>query len=306
MSATNSPPPTTRTAAAITTMQRVFMSIITLIADLFGKAAKPSGRALSSVVSSPYRLGALIVGKFRKAAKPSTFHDQYAVARKEAGLPDANKTEAEGLTNVAFVFSSLMTVSSMAMNITFACMLAASLWGKVLFSCAYLASDIFKIAAPSLTRFFWIRGNPFFSAAITFGLIVAIGLSWISGTGFLAGESSNTEAGRLERSADYRNNQEQQQRMRDDVAAVAVAPEAVQAAQSEIARLKGEWEKAYAQRSQFFERDYTPKQVKNTADTWHNRTEKEVREVMKPIDDAIADQQAIIARAGTYQATFTG
>lgn len=271
---------------------------------------RPLGEILAAVLVAVLKHPMRLAHHFNKVlggqtmtatnSPPKTYVDEFNQARAAAGLPPS--VDAEGLRTSVFTFSTLMTASSVCMNITFACLLASSMWAKVLLASAYLAADIFKISAPSLTRYFWMRGNHFFSAVIVFGLFVSIALSWISGTGFFSETADQTETTRLTSSSEYQNNQQAQQRMRGEVEALAVSPDAVQAARAELARLHDQWEKAYAQRSTYFERDYTPKQVKNTADTWHNRTEKEVREVMKPLDDAMAEPQAIIDRAAQYQA----
>ena len=218
-----------------------------------------------------------------------------------SGLPK-DAIEADGMTMLVFVVACIITLASMAMNIVFAGMVAYGTLAFVLYGMIYLGSDMFKVAAPSLARYFWLRSNPFIAATITIALIATTTLSWIAGTGFLSGTTTETEKVRLQHSPRYQHNIEAQQRLQAEAEAIAVSPAAEQAARDELSRLQQKWEKAYAPRSQFFTRDYTPKHVRNTSDTWHERTAKEVAEVMKPIDDAIAQQQAIIDRAEAYKA----
>jgi len=220
--------------------------------------------------------------------------DDFKRAQAAAGLPPS--TDAEALRTAVFTFSMLMTVSSVCMNVTFAFLLASSLWAKLLLASAYFSADIFKISAPSLCRYFWLRNNSFFAAVIVFGLSVAISLSWLSGTGFFSETADQTENTRLTNSAEYQNNQQAQQRMRDETEAVAISPAAEQAAHAELARLQAAWELAYNKNSAYMTRNYVPK------GQWYKRTARAVAEDMAPLDSAIAKQQAILAKAEQYRA----
>jgi len=231
----------------------------------------------------------------------ATFIDKYKAAQEAAGIP--SDTDHADLTGIVFVASTLMTGASMAMNVTFAFLIVTSVWAKVLLAVAYFSSDVFKVAAPSLARFFWLRGNPFFSAVIVFGLVLTVALSWVSGTGFLSETTAETQAKQLHDSPEFQNNQNNQARLSEEAAALAVSPAALAAAHRELERLQAEWEKAYATNSRYFERDYSPKYVNRLKlDTWHDKTEQVVQHVMRPIDDKMAAQRRIIERGELYQA----
>ena len=223
-----------------------------------------------------------------------SYIDQYRQAQLQAGLPA--ETDSEGLATTVFVGSTLMTISSVAMNVTFACLIASSLWAKLLYASAYLASDVYKIAAPSLCRFFWLRGNPVFSVVIVAGLAVAVSLSWISGTGFLSETASRTEQQRLHASADYQHNEQRRQQLEAEASALAVSPEAVQQAKAEIERLQAQRQRVLNQNSLYMNEDYTPK------GRWGRKTKAIIANELQPLDDAIAARQAILDQAEAYRA----
>ncbi|MDQ6976432.1 MAG: hypothetical protein Q9M22_07710 [Mariprofundaceae bacterium] len=221
-----------------------------------------------------------------------TYLDDHKKAAADAGLPD---DDSNAIVIVTFIFSILLTVASIAQNAMFAISIAQSFAAGMVLVAIYLGFDLGKIVSPALIRLFWMKGNHFFSFFISFGFVAATLASLAAGTSFMATSIEGAQQARVSHSPEAQQNFESQQRLQDEISAMAVNPAAVAHAQREIKRLKALWERAYAKNSAYMTRDYTPKE------RWFKRTARAVSEDMTPIDNAIAEQQRILLAADDYQ-----